>query len=232
MSRIIRRVPMAPRRNEGVMPDPSAYFITWPTYGAWLPGDERGWVEYRAGWMAPDPTRKRNAEMRMTERACIVDPDQRRVTEETIRAHCMYRNWMIHAVNCRSNHVHVVVTATIAPKHVVAQLKSWSTRRLKELDRMRLIDIIDAPAVRDQWWAERGSLRWINDGESLERAINYVRDAQDRPRGQEAVSNEWTLKPERCSKAWPTTNTHPKRKRGDWPNNPRLRFGAVWRVNH
>src|SRR5687768_10110953 len=24
---------------------PLAYFITWTTYGAWLPGDERGWCK-------------------------------------------------------------------------------------------------------------------------------------------------------------------------------------------
>ena len=23
--------------------EPLAYFITWTTYGTWLPGDERGW---------------------------------------------------------------------------------------------------------------------------------------------------------------------------------------------
>jgi hypothetical protein len=27
------------------MDEPLAYFLTWTTYGSWLPGDERGWVE-------------------------------------------------------------------------------------------------------------------------------------------------------------------------------------------
>ena len=27
------------------MDDPLALFLTWTTYGLWLPGDERGWVE-------------------------------------------------------------------------------------------------------------------------------------------------------------------------------------------
>ena len=26
--------------------DPIAFMFTWSTYGTWLPGDERGWVEY------------------------------------------------------------------------------------------------------------------------------------------------------------------------------------------
>ncbi len=32
--------------NSITMRDPIAFFITWPTYGTWLPGDERGWVVY------------------------------------------------------------------------------------------------------------------------------------------------------------------------------------------
>ena len=27
------------------MQPPLAYFLTWTTYGTWLPGDERGWIE-------------------------------------------------------------------------------------------------------------------------------------------------------------------------------------------
>jgi hypothetical protein len=29
------------------MDDPIGYFLTWVTYGTWLPGDARGWVEYQ-----------------------------------------------------------------------------------------------------------------------------------------------------------------------------------------
>jgi hypothetical protein len=37
------------RENEAAA-DPLAYFLAWSTYGTWLPGDERGWVEYARGW--------------------------------------------------------------------------------------------------------------------------------------------------------------------------------------
>ncbi len=33
--------------------------------------------------------------------------------------------------------------------------------------------------VREHWWAERGSQRYINDQVSLDAAIIYVRDGQD-----------------------------------------------------
>jgi hypothetical protein len=29
-------------------PEPLAPFLTWPTYGTWLPGHERGWVQFTA----------------------------------------------------------------------------------------------------------------------------------------------------------------------------------------
>lgn len=36
--------------------------------------------------------------------------------------------------------------------------------------------------VRENWWTERGSARWLNNDASLEAAILYVRDGQDDPR--------------------------------------------------
>jgi hypothetical protein len=91
----------------------------------------------------------------------------------------------LHAVNCRSNHAHVVVTADQAPKIVRNQLKAWCSRRLKELEAVRHDAQgreVDATPLRENWWAERGSQRFINDSESLEAAILYVRDGQDKPR--------------------------------------------------
>ncbi len=37
------------RGDEPPMPEPLAYFLTWSTYGTWLPGDERGWITHTAG---------------------------------------------------------------------------------------------------------------------------------------------------------------------------------------
>jgi REP element-mobilizing transposase RayT len=170
------------RENEGPLPEPIAYFLTWPTYGTWLPGDERGWVEYRRGWQLPDPVRKLEAQARMTEGACVLDDEQRRVVERTIREHCQIRGWTLHAVNCRTNHLHVVVTAQRHPDEVREQFKAWCTRKLKALERSRGDTNPTRKrgrSIRENWWAERGSKRYINDEESLEAAVLYVRDGQD-----------------------------------------------------
>jgi REP element-mobilizing transposase RayT len=136
----------------------------------------------------------------MTEDACRFDGEQRDVVERQIAETCKVRGWELHAVNCPSNHAHVVVTADQAPRIVRNQLKGWCTRRLKELDmkrrqsrdetRSHFGSASDAStrtrrvggSLPENWWAERGSQRFINDLESLEAAIFYVRNGQDKPR--------------------------------------------------
>ena len=58
------------------------------------------------------------------------------------------RGWELYVVNCRSNHIHVVVAANIGPEAVRSQFKAWCTRKLKELERQR-----DKGDVRENWWA-------------------------------------------------------------------------------
>ena len=43
---------------------PLAWFITWTTYGTWLPGDDRGWTERGKGSQLPDFYRQIRAALR------------------------------------------------------------------------------------------------------------------------------------------------------------------------
>jgi hypothetical protein len=172
------------------MPDPLAYFLTWTTYGSWLPGDERGWILKGQGIRAPDPVRRKHAESLLIEPPCSLDDEQRNLVEATIGRHCEIRGWEPHAVNCRTNHVHVVVSANCEPESVREQFKAWCTRKLKEHQRKRLSTQArrasegfdsqhsDAAPLRENWWTERGSIRKIGDEEILEAAVIYVRDGQ------------------------------------------------------
>jgi REP element-mobilizing transposase RayT len=160
------------------------YLLTWNTYGTWLPGDERGWVKYGRGRQLPSPSRKQLAEMLMTERPCVLDEEQRAVVEETITRHCAIRGWKLHAVKCQSKHVHAVITANLDPDEIRDQLKAWCTRRLKELEHRRRAKqpgLVNTP-IREKWWAEGGSGKFINNEDGLEAAILYVIEGQDRPR--------------------------------------------------
>jgi REP element-mobilizing transposase RayT len=153
--------------------DPIGFFLTWVTYGTWLPGDSRGWVEYHHGWQLPDPIRQREATAKMNEDACVLTQAQRAAVETQIEVTCRYRNWSLLAANCRSNHVHVVVkAANTPPKKIRVDLKAWATRCLKE----------QFDSSRENWWAERGSIRFIYNDEGLEASVMYVTEGQDRHR--------------------------------------------------
>ena len=154
------------------MPDPLAYFITWTTYGTWLPGDDRGWVRKGKGIQLPDPVLQERARGLMAEEPCTLTAEQRTLAEATIAEHCRIRGWHLHAVNCRSNHTHVVVTADRKPEVVRNQFKAWCTRKLKQHQRER------NRAIRKNWWTEGGSRRYLGDEESLEAAIRYVNEGQ------------------------------------------------------
>lgn len=106
----------------------------------------------------------------MAEGVCILDIEQRQAVERQIAETCAHRGWTLHVVNCRSNHIHVVVTAAVKhPKNIRVDLKAWATRKLKK----------EFAPKRENWWAERGSIRWLNRDEELEAAVLYVRDGQD-----------------------------------------------------
>jgi hypothetical protein len=115
----------------------------------------------------------------MTEPAVTLDVDQRLLVEDVIAKHCRIRGWHLHVVSCRTRHVHVVVTAPGRdPDDVRDQFKAWGTRHLKDLERSRHPTGVP---VRQNWWTQGGSSRWINDEESLEKAIHYVLEEQGSP---------------------------------------------------
>jgi hypothetical protein len=150
-----------------------AFFSTWTTYGTWLPGDPRGWYQRGRGLREPDARRRFEAALLMAEEALTLDAEQRRLVEKTIADHCAIRRWVLHSVNCRSNHVHVAVTAPDRKIELPReQFKAWCTRRLKELEQGR------TSVVRENWWTERGWDEYIDDEDALMNVNLYVLDGQ------------------------------------------------------
>ena len=124
------------------MDGPLAYFLTWTTYGTWLPGrrSRLGGRARLARWgNSPRiPSASNSPERCMVESAIVLDPTQRDLVDRTIRNHSRIRGWVLHEVNVRTNHVHVVVTADRSPDDVILdQFKAWATRHLKVNDSRR-----------------------------------------------------------------------------------------------
>jgi len=112
----------------------------------------------------------------MSESVVHLDKVQRAIVDQVIRDHCVHKNWHLHAVNCRSNHCHVVVTAGEYHGELVRdQFKSWATRRLTDHQRT----LQPNSPLRKKWWTRKGSVRYLFDDESLDAAIIYTLESQD-----------------------------------------------------
>jgi REP element-mobilizing transposase RayT len=91
--------------------------------------------------------------------------------ETSVRETCMARNWQLYAINVRTNHVHVVVSAPGLPEPLMRTLKAWATRALR---RARLA----APDTRI--WSRHGSTVYLWTERDIEGACTYVVYGQDK----------------------------------------------------
>ncbi|SMP64308.1 Transposase IS200 like [Neorhodopirellula lusitana] len=162
--------------------EPISLFITWTTYGSWLPGDSRGWRKWMRGERLPQPLLEDWCRDRMTEKPVRLDALQRQAVEEVVREHAEHRGWVLHAVSARSNHVHVAVT--VVPKmsqagsrvadgvkRVRDELKANATRVLRRLER---------PVHNEKVWTKGGDIQVVETNDDLEQVVIYIQEAQDR----------------------------------------------------
>ena len=153
------------------MNDPITYFITWTTYGSWLPGDSLGWRKTNAGEQLPKPLLEDWCRDRMTEEPVLLTTAHRQKVEHVCRLHAEIRGWVLHAVSARSNHVHVVVTTDAEPKKARDQFKANATRVLRSPP-----DAIEKKKI----WSRGGDVEIVDGEDNLELVVKYVTEAQDR----------------------------------------------------
>lgn len=153
-----------------------AYYLTWTTYGTWLRGDGRGWTEVgeRGGarFVEPDPALAEADQGRLKQAPFILGVEARRAVERAIRDGCEHRGWRLHVLSVRSNHVHVVVSASKEIERAMTDMKAWGTRGLREEG------LVGADA---KVWTRHGSTRYIDSDASLASAVDYVGRLQDHP---------------------------------------------------
>ncbi len=145
-------------------------FITWTTYGTWLPGDARGWRAKRGGIQLPDAALEAECRKKLNFEPVILSVNDRATVEAACREHCEHRNWLLFAVNARTKHVHVVVAAYLKPQTIRDQLKAHCTGQLRRQQK---------PLICERTWTKGGDCEVLFDEESLSNAIAYTLDAQD-----------------------------------------------------
>jgi len=153
---------------------PLAYFLTWTCYGTRLHGDERGTVDRRhrgfgAPPVDPSPGRQFAARQRMAGQPVTLDAPSRAVVDREIRSVVERRGWILLALNVRTNHVHVVVSAPTRPELALEAFKAFATRGLGAAGFL--------PAG-GRVWTRHGSTRYLWSERDVEMAVAYTVEAQ------------------------------------------------------
>jgi REP element-mobilizing transposase RayT len=95
----------------------------------------------------------------------VLRGEERILVNRTLVEVCRHRAWALLAAHVRTNHVHVVMTATGQPARLLGDLKAWSTRRVIEA-RHR------PPGAR--LWVRGGSVRQLWTQKAVDEACFYV----------------------------------------------------------
>ena len=154
---------------------PLAYFISFRTYGTWLHGDKRGSIDrfhnrYRSPYLAPNEKWLEHNRQHLKTEPLILRARHRKSVEAAIRETCGIRNWLLQALNVRTNHIHTVVSASQKkPEVVLNAFKANATRQLRQ----------DGCWTHSfSPWADKGSKRRLWNEQSVSRAIDYVMNGQ------------------------------------------------------
>ncbi len=158
------------------------WFLTWTTYGSWLPGDQRGFVgtERVASQVRrinnqpntqpskPNARLAQFAARQLKAPVVLLQVDQAHDLLDQFQETVTHRQWLLIAVGVMRTHLHVVVgvTGDPDPDGILRDFKSYGSRKLNRSYR--------SPAS-ETWWTESGSKRKLSNAASVEAAVNYVR---------------------------------------------------------
>lgn len=158
--------------------EPFGYFLTFVTYGSHLPGGPKATISkdhngYGQPGIGDRPVLEDASRAQMKHPEVLLDGLMRATVETAIREHCEFKSWTLHALNVRTNHVHVVVSARDEPPDaVLRQFKSWATRKVRDSGLL-------GPDVRP--WARGGSKRYAWSEADLAEVVDYVLFQQGDP---------------------------------------------------
>lgn len=119
--------------------------------------------------LSPNRAREHFDRQELVSEPVRFDAVQRDLVEQAIHGVVAHKRWLLHAINVRTNHVHVVVTAQHAPEHVMNAFKTWATRRLREAS------LIGAD---QRIWSRHGSTIYLFRPENMAEKIRYVNEGQ------------------------------------------------------
>ena len=163
------------------------WFLTWRTYGTWLPG-EAGFV---GNYVSPDgrrvsdnavgspttspmPALARYAAGQLVRSPVYLTLPQATRLFDQFAETSSYRGRCLDAVAILSNHIHLVVATPgdPDPDDLLDDFKAYASRALNRLVGYK------PPAPRPIWWAQGGSKRILKSDGHRAGVVRYVRDQE------------------------------------------------------
>jgi REP element-mobilizing transposase RayT len=150
---------------------PLAHLITFRSYGSWLHGDARGAVDrfhnqYKSPYIPANENWQRHNTQTLKFEPVLLNAAQRQSVEVAVRETCTSRNWLLRALNVRTNHVHTVVSiGETKADRALSALKTNATRQMRQDNCWQL---------EHSPWVSKGSKRNLWNERSIERAVFSV----------------------------------------------------------
>lgn len=188
-----------------------ATFLTWTTYGFWLPNDQRGsgsdavWAEHlkpfgRATKVTTrhsladqrfDPEVRRHARSALKFPHVQLNGKQALSVAHAISAYCRKRRYAIYAFAVLPDHLHLVLAAAADDPHRLAgELKRITTAKLRETNQHPLAGFTDRRGRLPTPWAAGHWAVFLNRAEEVASRVAYV---EQNPPKQGLPRQHWSF---------------------------------------
>jgi len=163
------------------MPYDRAWFLTWHTYGTWLPGSRKGFVSALRNAEgdaeihnipgtridSDSPHLEAWSKRRLKSKPIILTKRQARSLADQFLETATIRTWTLFAFAIVTNHVHVVlgVPGDPEPEELTGDLKSFGSRTLNRSF---------ARPKSGTWWTQSGSHRKLAHEAAILGAVRYT----------------------------------------------------------
>jgi REP element-mobilizing transposase RayT len=112
------------------------YMATWTTYGTWLPGDERGYVDNKGQLQKGDEKILKENQERQKSATIKLNDQEKIVARQAILDEAERIGHKIIAIAVNSNHVHLLAKPHQQPiEDIIGRYKSITTRLFWEYGR-------------------------------------------------------------------------------------------------
>ena len=147
------------------------YLLTFRCYGTWLHGDERGSMDrrhfnrYGSSKIAPNAEKVSIETNMLKSPLFVMRAEERGIVREAIKETCRIREYLLQALNVRSNHVHIVIGNHGEPERMLTAFKANATRALRSAGLL---------GSDDKAWSRHGSTKYLWTDAEVTNAIDYV----------------------------------------------------------